>query len=139
MAYRVFLDVSVLLDFTLKGGGYDTSRELMAWAVNGRIQAYVTPAVLQEAGRRLRQVYGPDQAKRLLLALVAEVSVIDSGHTVVVSALHSAMSDREEALSYYTALNHRLDYFITQDKKLCSVAVPTLPVCTPEEFLISNR
>lgn len=138
MAFRVFLDVGVLLDFTLKGKGYDQSRKLMAWTVNGRIQAYVTPGVIQELGQRLRQAYGPSRAKELMLALLAEVSVIDSGHTVMVSALHSAMSDRDEALSYYAALHHKLDYFISDGKELCSLAVPMLPVCTPEEFLKSN-
>lgn len=139
MAFRVFIDVGVLLDFTLKGTGYERSRMLMAWTVNGRIQAYVTPAVLQETGQRLREAYGPSRATELLLALLAELSVIDAGRTVVVSALHSAMSDREQALSYYTALNHKLDYFITDDKGLRGLAVPVLPVCTPEEFLKSNQ
>jgi predicted nucleic acid-binding protein len=139
MAFRVFLDLGVLLDFALKGDGYDRSRKLMTWTVNGRIQAYVTPAVLQETARRLRQAYGPARANDLLLALLAELSVVDTAHTVIVSALHSAMSDREQALSYYTALNHKLDYFISNDKELFGLAVPTLPVCTPEEFLNSNQ
>ncbi|HEV2353810.1 MAG TPA: type II toxin-antitoxin system VapC family toxin [Puia sp.] len=139
MAFRVFLNQDVLLDFTLKGNGYKRSRELLTWAVNGRIQAYVTPAVLQEAGRRLRQAYGASRTRELLLALLADVNVIDAGHSEMVSALHSTMGERDDALSYYAALNHKLDYFITNDKELSAVAVPTLPVCTSEEFLTSNR
>ena len=139
MAFRVFFDIGVLLDFTLKGKGYDRTRRLMSWTVDGRIQAYVTPSVLQDTARQLKQVYGPVQANELMLALLAELSVIDTGYTVIVSALHSTMSDREEALSYYTALNHKLDYFITNNSGLCGLAVPTLPVCTPEEFLNSNQ
>jgi predicted nucleic acid-binding protein len=139
MAFRVFLDVDVVLDFMLKRNDHVRARQLMTWAVNGRIQAYVTPAVLQEIGRRLRQGYGSDRAKELLLALLAEVSVIDSGHTIAVSALHSAMSGMDEAMSYYTALHHKLDYFITYNKDLSAAAIPVLPVCTPEEFLTNNN
>ena len=139
MAFRVFLDAGILLDLTLKRDSYVAARQLMEWAVKGKIQAYVTPAVIQEIGRRLKLTYGAAQAKELLLALLAEVSVIDSGHTVAVSALHSAMSDMDEALSYYTALHHKLDYFITRDKDLPTAAIPVLPVCTPEEFLKSNQ
>ena len=73
------------------------------------------------------------------MALLAEVLVIDGGHTVAVSALHSTMGDMDEALSYYTALHHKLDYFITHDKDLPKAAIPVLPVCTPEEFLKSNQ
>jgi predicted nucleic acid-binding protein len=139
MAFRVFMDADILLDLTLKRERYPSARQLMEWAVKGRIQAYVTPAVIQEMGRRLKEVYGAVRAKELLLALLAEVSVIDSGHTVAVSALHSAMSDMDAALSYYTALHHKLDYFITRDEDLSTAAIPVLPVCTPEEFLKSNQ
>lgn len=139
MACRIFLDVDVLLDFLLKGEEYDRTRKLMKWTVNGKIQAFVTVSVLKEIGQRLRQAYGPAIAKDLQLALLAEISVIDAGHTVAVSALHSPMGDREEALNYYTALHHKLDYFISNNKELPSAAVPTLPVNTPEEFLQNNQ
>ena len=139
MAFRVFLDAGILLDLTLKRDRYAAARRLMEWTVEGRIEAYVTPAVIQETARWLKKVYGAGRAKELLLALLAEVLVIDGGHTVAVSALHSDMSDMDEALSYYTALHHKLDYFITRDKDLPKAAIPVLPVCTPEEFLKSNQ
>jgi predicted nucleic acid-binding protein len=139
MAFRVFLDAGILLDLTLKRESYLAVRQLMEWTVSGRIQAYVTPAVLQETGRRLKRAYGPERAKELLQALLAEVLVIDSGHSVAVSALHSAMADLDDALSYYAAMHHKLDYFITRNKELPAAAIPILPVCTPEEFLASNH
>ena len=139
MAFRVFLDANILLDFALKRREYESARKLVEWALEGRIEAYVTPAVIQETARWLKKVYGAERSKELLLALLAEVLVIDGGHTVAVSALHSDMSDMDEALSYYTALHHKLDYFITRDKDLPKAAIPVLPVCTPEEFLKSNQ
>ncbi len=139
MAFRVFLDAGILLDLTLKRDRFAAARQLMEWAVKGRIQAYVTPVVIQEMAQRLKEVYGAARAKELLLALLAEVQVIESGHTVAVSALHSTMSNVDAALSYYTALHHKLDYFITRDKDLPTAAIPMLPVCTPEEFLKSNQ
>lgn len=139
MAFRVFMDADILLDLTLKRECYPSARQLMEWAVKGRIQAYVTPAVIQEVGRRLKEAYGAARAKELLLALLAEVLVIEGSHAVAVSALHSGMSDLDGALSYYAALHHKLDYFITRDEDLPKAAIPVLPVCTPEEFLKSNQ
>ena len=139
MAFRVFLDAGILLDLTLKRDRYAAARRLMEWTVEGRIEAYVTPAVIQDTARWLKKVYGAERAKELLLALLAEVLLIDGGHTVAVSALHSDMSDMDDALSYYTALHHKLDYFITRDRALRNVAIPVLPVCTPEEFLNNNQ
>jgi predicted nucleic acid-binding protein len=139
MAFRVFLDAGILLDLTLKRDRYAAARRLMEWAVAGRIEAYVTPAVIQETARWLKQVYGAERTRELLLALLAEVLVIDGGHTVAVSALHSTMNDMDEALSYYTALHHKLDYFITCNEGLTKAAMSVLPVCTPEEFLNNNQ
>jgi predicted nucleic acid-binding protein len=139
MAFRIFVDAGVLLDFTLKREGRGAARRLMEWAVSGRVQAYVTPSVVQETGRGLKEAYGAGLAKELLLAILAEVQVIDTGHAVAVSALHSTMSNVDDALSYYTALHHKLDYFITRNKELSAAATPVLPVCTPEAFLEHNH
>lgn len=135
MAFRIFLDADILLDFTLKKETYPIVRQLMEWAVRGRVQVFVTAAVIRDIGRVLTSAYGVDQAKELLLALLAEVQIIDAGYETTVNALHSRMGDIADALSYYAALHHRLDYFITRDKNLLKAAIPVLPVCTPEEFI----
>src|SRR6516225_2021932 len=100
MAFRVFLDANILLDFTLKRSDYSAARQLMEWAVQGRVQAYITPAVVQVIGQRLALAYGAERTKELLLALLAEVQVIDTGHEITVNALHSKMTNMEDALSY---------------------------------------
>lgn len=141
MAYRIFLDAGVLLDFTLKrrNGAYSAARRLMEWAVRGRVQIFITASVIRDMGQVLTGAYGQEQAKAVLLALLAEVQLMDGGYETTVNALHSRMEDISGALSYYTALHYRLDYFITRDKDLPRAAIPVLPVCTPEEFLQQNE
>ncbi len=139
MAFRVCIGEDILLDFTLKRARYAVVRKLIEWVLSGRIQAFITPAVLQAVSKRLSEVYGADQARAVLLALLAEVQVIDAGHEVVVNALHSKMGNMPAALCYYTALHHKLDYYITAEGELLKAAIPVLPVCTPEEFLAENE
>ena len=139
MAFRIFLDATILLDFTLKRPDYPAARQLIEWAVKGRVQAYVTPAVVQVISQRLVEAYGAGRAKELMLALLAEVQVIDTGHEITVNALHSKMENMDDALAYYTAIHHKLDYFITRKKELSKAAIPVMPVCTPEEFLEYNK
>ncbi len=139
MAFRIFLDANILLDFTLKRNEYESSRKLMEWAVRGRVQAFITPSIVHIAGYWLTKAYGHAKAKELLLTLLADIQVIDIGHEITINALHSKMTDREDALQYYTAIHHKLDYFITRDKGLQKAAIPVLPVCSPEEFLESNH
>ena len=138
MAFRIFIDADVLLDYTLKRRTYPAVRRLMEWAVTGRVRLFVTAALVGDVGVALATAYGPARAKEVLLALLAEVQLIDAGYEMTVSALHSKMEDIPVALSYYTALHHRLDYFITRDAALAKSAHPVLPVCTPEDFLHLN-
>jgi predicted nucleic acid-binding protein len=136
MAFKVFLDTNTLLDFTLKREKYPHTRRLLEWTVKGHLLSYTTPSVIQIASHWLTAVYGQDRARKLLLALLAEVHVIDIGHDITMNALHSKISHMEDALSYYTALHHKLDYFISWDMGLREAALPALPVYSPEEFIV---
>jgi len=71
----------------------------------------------------------------MILTLLDDIQVIDCNHQITINALRSGMEDVEDALQYYTALHHKMDCFITLDKKLHKSAIPTLPVYYPEEFV----
>lgn len=129
------LDVNVVLDFTLKRTQYEKAKEIIALAVHNEVEAFITPAMIHIAGYWLTKAYGAGKAKRLLSTLLLDISVIEMNHETAVQALHSKMDDIEDALQYYTAIYHGLDFFISRDKELKKVAIPSLPVYTPEEFL----
>jgi hypothetical protein len=107
----------------------------MDWGVRGRVQLFTSPAILREIARELTKAYGAAQAKELLLALVAIFQLVDAGYDTAVSALQSDMDNISGAISYHTALNHRLDYFITHDTSLLQVVNPVLPAYTTIDFL----
>ena len=136
MASKVFLDANILLDFTLKRAEFEHSRRIIELAVNGTIQAFITPSIIHIVGIWLTKAYGNAKAKELLLTLMADVTVIDLPHEIVLNALHSKITDIEDALQYYTAVHHKLDYFISRDKQLQKQGIHVLPVYTPKELLI---
>ncbi len=135
MASKVFLDANILLDLTLKRDGYETARQIIELAVNGQIQAFITPSIVHITGYWLTKAYGHAKAKELLLTLLTDVYVIDTNHAITVHALHSKIKDIEDSLQYYSALHHKIDYLVTQDKDLQKASIPALPVYSPEEFL----
>ena len=139
MAFRIFLDANILLDFTLQRNDYKSAKKLIELAVEGRAEAFTTPAIVHIVSYWLAKHYEIEEVKEVLLALLADIRVIDIGHETAVNALHSKMNDIEDALQYYTAMHHRLDYFISRDKGLQKAAIPLLPVYSPEEFLKNNQ
>jgi predicted nucleic acid-binding protein len=135
MASKVFLDANIVLDFTLKRDAYEVSKSIISLAVQGRIQAFITPSIVQISGYWLGKAFGSMQANEILLTLLNDVNVIDIGHQTAQLALQSAIPGIEDALQYYTAIHHKLDSFITLDKALLKHASPVLPMYTPAEFL----
>ena len=135
MAYKVFLDANLLLDFTLKREHYPVSKEIIELAVGGTIQAFTTPAIIHITAYWLTKNYGNRKAKELLLSLLLHVKVIDATHDVAINALCSKIDDIEDALQYFTALHHKMDYFLTRDKLFVKQALPVLSIYFPEQFL----
>ena len=135
MAFKVFLDANILLDFTLQRAGYTEAKQLIQKGIDGDIQLTTTPAVLHITGYWLTKAYSSSTAKQLIIALLADVEIIDCDHATSVMAINSTIDDIEDALQYYTALKHNAIYFISSDKKLKKSSIPQLPVYTAKEFL----
>lgn len=135
MASKIFLDANVLLDLSLKRKNYEASKDLFQQVYEGRFRAYTTPSVIHITGHWLTKEYGASETKAILLDFIKDINIIDCSHSIVVNALNSAMADIEDALQYYTALHHKLDYFISRDKQLKQSAISFLPVYLPEEIL----
>jgi len=135
MASKIFIDANVLLDFTLKRVAYSEAKQIIELVANHQVQGYITPSIVHITGYWLTKAYGVPKAKELLLALLADIHVIDIPHQVTLVALHSKIEDIEDALQYYSAIHHKLDCFISLDKQLQKVSLPGLPIYTPKEFI----
>ena len=135
MASKVFLDANILLDITMKRADFAQSGKIVSLAVEGTIEAYITPSIVHILGYWLTKAYGNAKAKELILTILTDVTVIDIPHEIVVNALHSKITDIEDALQYFTAMHYNIDYFISRYKNLQKQSSPTLPVYTPKEFL----
>jgi predicted nucleic acid-binding protein len=135
MAIKVFLDANILLDYILKREYYDDAKQIFKLIEENRIKGYITSSILHITGYWVTKHYGTIQAKKLILTLLTTVTVIDIQHETAVIALHSKIDDIEDALQYYTAIYHKLDYFVTRDKQLQKDGIPVLQVDTPHEFI----
>lgn len=136
MAYKIFIDANVLLDFTLKRAAYNESKQIVELAVKGKVEAFITPSIIHIVGYWLAKAYDASTAKKLFLTLLADIQVIDINQEVAMLALHSKINDIEDALQYYTAIHHKLDFFISSDKKQIKEGLAVLPVVSPKDFIL---
>jgi len=135
MAFKVLLDANVLIDFFLKREEYETTEKLFDGIFNNKYSVFITPAILHITAYYTKKKLGFTTSKALLLDLLSNSKLINCDHQTAVLALSSKMADVEDALQYYTALQHGLDFVITQDKQFQKQAIPSLPIYSPQEFL----
>jgi predicted nucleic acid-binding protein len=135
MASKLFLDANVLLEYFLQRQNRESVRDIFVQAESGTIKAFTSTSIIQICGYFLQKVHGKETTIKILLGLFNEVGVIDCKHDSVVMALNSSISDIEDAIQYYSALQHKMDYYITFDKKLMAHSASNLLIVTPMEFL----
>ena len=135
MAASVFLDANIILDFLLKRKDYEDARKIMVLVLEKKIKAFISPSILHIVSYWLTKAYGSAKSKDLLLLLLADVRIIDANQDVVNLALTSQIDAIEDALQYYTAIHHKIDFFLSRDKKLKKDALTLLPVYDIPYFL----
>lgn len=135
MAFKLFLDANVCMNFLLQRKGFEPCESIFERIVSGEVKGYISPAIVHIIAYFLAKVHQKVIVKKLILNLLAHVKLIDCSHEIAINAINSQMTDIEDALQYYTAMHHKMDYFISLDKNLMKSAIPILPICSPEEFL----
>lgn len=135
MVSRIFLDANFILEFLLKRKNLQYTQQIFLEITNGRYQAFITPSVLHIVAHWITKEFGSRNAKKILLILLKDLQVIDCTHDTALNALNSRFDDIEDALQYYTALDYKIDVFLSFDKKLTKDAIPQLPVFNPIDFL----
>jgi predicted nucleic acid-binding protein len=135
MASKIFLDANVILDFALERDHCAITEKVMNAIMDRSFQGFITPAIVHIVDYWLVKRFGKAQSRQLILELLNRIQVIDCQHETTIMALNSRIEDVEDALQYYAALHHRVDYFITLDKKLHKSAIPALPIYFPNEFV----
>ncbi|SEL42292.1 type II toxin-antitoxin system VapC family toxin [Parapedobacter koreensis] len=135
MAFKVFLDANIILDFALRRAQYEQGKTIVSWAEQGKLIGFVSPTVVQICSYWTAKAYGIKKAKEIMATLLTFTHAVDTPHETVLAALHSSMDDIEDALLYYTALHHGIDYVISQDRAFQQAALPSLPVISPTDFI----
>ena len=134
MASRLFLDANVILEYFLARENKEYVRSLFLQVESGTIKVFTSTSIIQTCGYILLKVHGKVITRNILLGMLKDVIIIDCRHDTAIVALNSNISDLEDAIQYYSALQHNMDYYITFDKELIKHSALNLPILTPMDF-----
>jgi predicted nucleic acid-binding protein len=130
MRIKAFVDSNIVIDL-IENRDFDKKSiaTLFTKAENNEIDLYVSESVIINA----LYVTGLDEQLLLFLKLVQVVCI---NSTALQLGLSGNYKDKEDAILYFGALQHKIDYFLTRNKKdFAAFALPIMPVVSAKEFL----
>ncbi len=135
MAYKIYFDVNVILDYTLQRSNFNDIEIIFNNIENGLHRGYLTSATLHTVSYFLSKEYKQKKVKEILLGILSTITVIDAPQEILNTALQANFNDIEDALQLYTALHYKMDFFLTSDKKLILENTRVLPILSATEFV----
>ena len=137
MAYKIFLDINVLIDLLdSKRSNHTYAVSLIDKAEASSCYGFVTESVLNTTAYLIRKDYSPAKVRQLFNDLLAFVELVPVTTFIYTIGLQHMLNDVEDAILYAAALHASVDYFITNDTKdYKKLEIPALPVLTAKDFL----
>jgi len=134
MMHKIFIDSDIILDVLARRNQfYDPAARLFTAIVRGRVAAFTTPIVFANTHYLLSKIKSKKVALQSIKRLRSYISVLSMDEQIVDFALNSLFSDFEDALQYYTAKSHGINFIITRNKK--DFKLSEIYVCAAEEYL----
>ena len=131
---KVFVDCDVILDLLMERQPfYSAAAELFSLVERKKIHAFVSPAVIANLHYILARSLTSAKARAVLNKFSLLIRILPMDEEIIRLALNSDFRDFEDAIQYYTALNHGIPLLITRNKK--DYAAARITILTAEEFL----
>ncbi len=135
MVFKIFLDANVCSDFLLQRKGSEPAEKLFKQMMDKEIKVFITPTILHIIIYYLGKVHEHTVVKTIISNLLIDINIIDCNKEIAINAVNSKFKNIEDALQYYTAMHHKVDFFVTNDKDLRRQGLPFLPIYSPTEYL----
>jgi len=130
---KIFVDNDVILDVLLERKNFEYSRELLSIIEQKQIDAFTSPIIFTNSFYIISKLRNKAKAWSALKKIRLLFSVSKVNEKVIDIALASDFSDFEDAVQYYSALEQKVDYLITRNKK--DYDVTQIPIATPQELI----
>ncbi|MBA3649330.1 MAG: PIN domain-containing protein [Chitinophagales bacterium] len=132
---RAFLDANVILEVLLKRREYEAAANILKSGERHHINIYTSSSVIGFIAYWLIKEAGTKKTKDILTGLLGLIRIADISHEQLLLSLAADFKDIEDGIQYYTALQHKLDYFITLNKGDFRKAKGEVQIAAPAEVL----
>ncbi|MBN1168690.1 PIN domain-containing protein [Candidatus Woesebacteria bacterium] len=114
---KVFVDSDVILDVILEREEFIFSQKLLDLLLTRKIAMLTSPIVFTNSFYIIRKLKGRDKAHMALKKMRKLFNVCVLNEKTIDKALASGFKDFEDAIQYYCALESKIKYLVTRNKK----------------------
>ena len=130
---KIFVDNDVILDVLLKRESFEYSRELLTLIEQKQVKAFTSPIIFTNSFYIITKVRNKSKAWAALKKIRLLLNASNVTEKIVDLALASDFLDFEDAIQYYAALEQKVDYIVTRNKK--HFISKQVPIITPAEYI----
>jgi len=135
---NLFLDTNIILDLLAhRMPFYTEAAKLFSLADKKKIKLFISALCLADAHYILLKQNPDLEVRSILRKFKVLVNVLPLDNKIADLALNSEFKDFEDAIQYYTAIEHDQDLIITRNQS--DFKESKLPIMTAGEFIKSLR
>ena len=131
MAYKIFLDVNIVLDVLHADREFHEDAKELFFAMDANLcTGYYSESVLTTIAYVLRKKMTSSEINAVITELNKKINFLSCTKAQPVIATQQDPPDFEDALLYQIALHHQMDYFVTSNikdfKKIQQAGLPVI-------------
>ena len=130
---NLFIDSDILIDLLAKRPHYNDALKLLSIVTEDKAKAFTTSLIMANVDYIITKFGNKQKSRKAIKTLRKNISILTMDEKVFDEALESSFPDFEDALQYYSAMKHGVDFIITRNKKDYSKG--NIKVLTAGEYL----
>ncbi len=136
MATKIFLDTNIILDLL------DNQRQCHKEAVllfelidNREVLAFFSESVVTTTDYILEKLLSKELRAELFIEMSRKIQILPCSNMILDRALSLEFGDLEDVILFQLAFENKLDFFITNDKKLLNSTLKGIQLVQAGQFL----
>lgn len=131
---KILLDTNIVLDLLLERGQFcNAAKNIFLLVEEKKIRGFLSASSITTIHYLVNKSLSKDEANKVITMLLMLFEVAPLNKNIFASALENIGVDFEDSVIYSCALDSKIDYIITRDKKGFNTS--KVSALTPMEFL----
>ncbi len=137
MAYKIFLDTNIIIDYFLKEReGHENAVSLFTKIIHSEVIAFTSESVVNTSTYLLSKHISNKKLSEYFDEMLTFISILPSNNETFHKAYLLNFNDLEDAVLFQIAFDNKLDYFLSSDKNFTkSLTSHKMPIIKTQDFL----